>query len=420
MVWPVLAILFSLVFIVPGIAFAEPTISPQVAITQDIQNDPLAQEILEKIEKSKRWIEQIQQRTSENLEKQKELEEKRAIVLNKLQNDLKEWEDLWHSFSFDHMLEKALVDESLKNSDTIFDHPLKFTASKIKAGQNAMHGVVLSGGTPEEARNAYVEAAKITREEMFAFNILFNVHHNFAYYNQQTLFESNGQFIDQISGDKIREYYLDYRTNPAYLQANSLDKNSWNDLGITNPNIECRVGYVLVHQTTVDDYVCTTKSTSEMWERHNMGNLVSGEKNNITNPNDMKKLQHDRIVQKIDSLNSKINTMQNFYHEKVSDTEKKYDLIFANLESKQLAEQKDLIEKYKLTSMTLEKFNLSMNKIELKYFTLRDNIEDEQLRVIKMMNAQQEKSILDFIKNYESDSEMIIIWNSSTPKFMMK
>ena len=88
------------------------------------------------------------------------------------------------------MLERALEDESIRNSDTLYDHPLKFTASKIKAGRDAMHESIQGGGTPQEARNAYVEAAKITREEMFAVNILFNVHHNYAYYNQQILFES--------------------------------------------------------------------------------------------------------------------------------------------------------------------------------------------------------------------------------------
>lgn len=339
-----------------GIVFAESNTTQQVTINPDIQNNPLAQEILEKIEKSKRWIEQIQQRTTENLEKQKDLEEKRAIVLNKLQNDLKEWEDLWYSFSFDHLLEKSLDDESLRNSNTIFDHHLKFTASKIKAGQSAMHDIVLSGGAPEEARNAYVEAVKITREEMFAFNILFNVHHNLAYYNQQILFEPNGQFIDQISGDTLREYYLDYRTNPLYLKANPLDKNSWNDLETTNPNTECRMGYVLIHRINVDDYVCITKSTSEMWERHNMGKVVSDERNTPTNVNDIKKLQYDRIIQKIDNLNSKIDKMQNFYQEKIFDTKKKYDVIFAKLNSEKLDEQKELIEKYQNTSMSSEKF----------------------------------------------------------------
>ena len=418
MVWYCLVVVLVLGLIGIGTVFAQPINSPQVTINQDIQNNPLAQEILKKIEQSKRWIEQIQQRTAENLEKQKELEAKKAIVLKNLKEDLEDWEELWYSYSFDHMLDKVLEDESMRNSGTLYDHPLKFTASKIQAGRSAMHDVILSGSSPEDARTAYVEAAKITRAEMFAFNILFNVHHNYAYYNQQILFESDGQFIDEISGEKLREYYLDYRTNPAYLQANPLDKTSWNDLGKTNPDTECRTGYVLVHRTAVDDYVCTTKSTSEMWIRHNMGKLVSVN-DDKTNTNNVEKLQHDRITQKIDSLNSKVDKMQNFYQEKISYTAKKYDSLFSKLESEKREEEKELTEKFQRTSMSLEKFNLFLEKIALKYSSLRENLEDEESRVIELMNKQKDESFVDFTKNYESDSDMNVVWNSSVPIFEM-
>ena len=88
----------------------------------------------------------------------------------------------------------------------------------------------------------------------------------------------NGQFIDDVSGEKLREYYFrDYRTNPAVSSGKSFDEISWNDLGTANSDTECRLlGYVLVHRTTVNDYVCTTKSTSEMWKT-SMGKPVSGD-----------------------------------------------------------------------------------------------------------------------------------------------
>ena len=90
------------------------------------------------------------------------------------------------------------------------------------------------------------------------------------------------------------------------------------------------------------------------------------------------------------------------------------------MNSEKVDEQKDLAEKYQSTSMSLEKFNLSMDKIESKYSVLREDIEDEQSRVMNLMNDQQEKSILDFTKNYESDSEMTIVWNSSVPEFTIR
>ena len=61
-----------------------------------------------------------------------------------------------------------------------------------------------------------------------------------------------------------------------------------------------------------------------------------------------------------------------------------------------------------------------MDKIESKYSALREEVEDEQFRVLDLMNIQQEKSILDFTKNYESDPEMKLVWNSSIPKFEIK
>ena len=62
-----LAVLFSFTLI--GTSYAQ--VSEQTTISGDLENNPIAQEILQKIEKSKRWIENIQQRNAENLEKQK-------------------------------------------------------------------------------------------------------------------------------------------------------------------------------------------------------------------------------------------------------------------------------------------------------------------------------------------------------------
>ena len=40
-------------------AYAETITSDQMTLSGDLQNNPTAQEILEKIEKSKRWIEKL-------------------------------------------------------------------------------------------------------------------------------------------------------------------------------------------------------------------------------------------------------------------------------------------------------------------------------------------------------------------------
>ena len=93
------------------------------------------------------------------------MEAKKAEVLQYLENDLKKWEELWGYYTFDSMLERALENSLAKDTDSIYDHPLKFTASKITAGRIALQNILEQGGTPEEARDAFANAAKITRAE---------------------------------------------------------------------------------------------------------------------------------------------------------------------------------------------------------------------------------------------------------------
>ena len=61
-------------------------------------DNPLAQDILKKIEQTKKWIADLEERNYEQLEKQRELEEKRQQSLEILNQDLKEWENLDHFF----------------------------------------------------------------------------------------------------------------------------------------------------------------------------------------------------------------------------------------------------------------------------------------------------------------------------------
>ena len=69
-------------------AYAQTT-GDQTTLSGDLQNNPVAQDILKKIEQSKKWIAQIEKRNFENSQRQLELEQKRAEVLQSLQEDLK-------------------------------------------------------------------------------------------------------------------------------------------------------------------------------------------------------------------------------------------------------------------------------------------------------------------------------------------
>ena len=414
-----ISIVFALFFAISPV-FAQESVdmSKQITLSGDLKNNPIAQDILKKIEKSKRWIAQMEQRNFETQERQKELEEKRTEVLQILEKDLKKWEDLWGYYTFDKILERVLENSPANSTSTIYDHPLKFTASKINAGRDALHKVLLEGGGPEEARTAFVNAAKITREEMIYANSLYNILQNNAYYNQQILFSSSGTFEDSISGKELRKYYQDYRTNPGYLQANPFDKLSWTDLGKNTLDTECRQEHVLVYRTNADDYVCTTEQTAEMWVRHNMGNLVNDTFLESKDPVSITQFKQDRIVKKVNNLNSEINIMQKHYEKKLSDTKIKYNSVFTNLKFEQDGEEKKLIAKFNSNDkMSKKTFTVNILDIQEKYVQLEANVLDEKLRILELLENQYQTGVHNFVKNYEFDSEIKIIWNSQNPVF---
>ena len=137
----ILVITITIIFSSPQVHSQTDTFYPetQTMLYEDLENDPLAQDILAKIEKTKEWIAGFKEQES----KQKEIEEKREETLASLQKDLKEWQKLWEEFTFDYKFEQQ---------SGIFWDQYNFTKSKITAGRAALEQVLAEGGGPEEAR----------------------------------------------------------------------------------------------------------------------------------------------------------------------------------------------------------------------------------------------------------------------------
>ena len=398
-------------------AYAQ-TVGDQTTLSGDLQNNPVAQDILKKIEQSKKWIAQIEKRSFENSQRQLELEQKRTEVLQSLQEDLRKWEEIWGYYTFDNMLERALENHPAKDTDSIYDHPLKFTASKIDAGRTALQKVLLDGGSPEQARDAFVKAAKITRAEMLSANALYNVLNNNAYYNQQVLFESDGRFNYELSGEELRKYYQDFRTNPEYLDANPFDSTSWEDLSKTNPSTECRPGHTLVYRIHASDYVCTTEYTAEMWVRHGMGKLV--DENFVEKePVNLKKLDHDRVSKKVENLNSRIQNMQEHYEKKIHDTKLEYKSLFAEITDEQKQAEKLALQKFNNSQIKQKQLSQEITDIRERYFDLEEDISNDQTRIMKILEEQHVQDMDDFVGNYKHDPELKLVWNMGIPAFEM-
>lgn len=378
--------------------------SEQVTLSKNLEEDPLAQDILAKIEKTRKQIANI-----EHMEKQRdELEEKRAEALAILQRDLKAWESLWEKFTFDYAFERKTG---------IFWDQYNFTYSKILAGRAALQEVLSDGGDAEEARSAYVDAAKMKRSEIIEANSLFNVKHGFAYYDQQILFESDGQFHDIVSGDQIRKYYQDFRTSPAYLNSNPNDETSWTDLAVSI-QAECKEGHVLIHRFSADDYVCVTEQTSEMWSQNSMGKpmteyVISDADDQLT----AEKFREDTIREKVKNINSKINAAYSHYGEKVDDLKKKYSFKSVDLRKLERENEKAIIDEYNSTDMLGKEFMERIEEVRERYDSLEEIMLEERDQVLKIMESNHEQYVRELVRNYESISDVEIVWSESETRY---
>ena len=247
--------------------------SKQTTLSGNLANDPVAQDILKKIEQTKKWIADLEKRNYDYLEKQREVEEKRDHALKILYQDLKEWEELWDEYSPRNAFKK-FADKKPDYIQGVFWEQFEFTESKANAGKDAFDQVKSNGGTFSEARQAYLMAAATTHIELIEANSKANVKYNLAIYDQQLLFNPQGQFIETpITGEQLRKYFEDYRTNPEYLKTNPDDSIAWNHMVRATPHDECREGYVLIHRIIAFDSVCVTKSTADMWIRYGMAEI---------------------------------------------------------------------------------------------------------------------------------------------------
>ncbi|WP_297443638.1 hypothetical protein [Nitrosopumilus sp.] len=437
------------------------TVSGQTTLSDDLENNPVAQDILRKIEQTKKWIAELEQRNYENLEKQQELEEKRSQSLARLNQDLADWEKLWEYYSpynsFDRFVDK-IPDSQVQD---VFWDQFEFKEQKVKAGRDAFKQVLADNGSRHAALQAYLAAAETKRIELIETNSQFNVNHKLAYYSQQILFDANGKLVDSpVTGEQLRQYYEDYRTNPEYLQANPDDALSWDDLGKTNPDTECRDGQVVVYRYHADDYVCVSVSTAEMWIRHGMGEITGDVQNSfdtkqitpLTKCNDgydviftidtgkyscvLEQTAQEWIDQGIAEIHSTDNYVQTSIEKKDTDLriseitmqiqnmirdfeddklelKKFYDKVYDDLQSQAKIDEKNATLDYSQRSgMSKEELSIKIAEIREEYEDEKESILDEKISDLKKLEDKFEQSMEDIVSVYEQDPYIEVILNS--------
>ncbi len=454
---------FALFFTLnPIFAQTSEDVGEQITLSKDLENNPLAQEILQKIEQTKKWIAELEQRNYENIEKQNELKEKKQQALNKLNQDLEEWEKLWEYYSPRNSFERFADKIPDSRVQDVFWDQFEFKEQKVNAGRTALKQVIADGGSLRDAIQAYRTASETKRIELIEVNSQFNVNRNLAYYSQQVLFDIEGKFVDSpITGEQLRKYHEDYRTNPEYLDVNPNDAISWDELRKTNADTDCREGQTVIHRFHADDYVCVTISTAEMWIQHGMGEIVgdsqdlfqqeqsvtplttcdegfvvifhkSTEKYSCILENTanewieqdiaefhdseefiMKSIKKKESFLKIEEINQQIQNMENKLYDEKIELKKSYDKKYSDLLEQSRIEEKSITKYYyENTDMTKEELSKKIQDVREEYKDEKENVLKEKVMHIRDLEKEHDEKMVTLVQNYEFDLYVKIISSS--------
>lgn len=387
-----------------GTAFAQTDVltSKQTTLSKNLENDPLAQDILRKIAQSKKESAQIQQKELEKNKAKEVLAQKRSAALAALQKDLIDWENQWEELTFEHKFSKQFG---------MWRDQYNFTNSKILAGKAALKKIHDNGGGPQESRQAYAEAAKTKRAETIIVNALLNIKYGKAVYNQQILFDPDGQFHDVVSGDQLRKYYEDYRLDPVYLKANQNDTASWKEMSKDIHTI-CREGHVLMYRLHADDHICVTEQTAELWVMNKMGTILFDESIQDTDTPTVEKFKQDRLNQKIKNINARIDAAYRAFDAKVDDLNKKYEVLDLESQTQQRDEEQKLVAQFD-NSKSKQGLEQKLNDIRQRYATLKEIMEKEKTQTMQILETNHKTSMENFVKDFETMSDIKMVWNGS-------
>ncbi|MBI5147290.1 MAG: hypothetical protein HZA84_08790 [Thaumarchaeota archaeon] len=444
-------------------------VSKQTTLSRNLANDPVAQDILKKIELTKQWIAELEKANYEKLEIKKELEEKRATALENLNRDLKEWDTLWSKYSSRAAFQKFAFDKPSGVKEVFWD-AFEYKEMKVKAGKDALKKVIADGGTLLEARSAYNKAAETKKIEIIEANAQFNVKHNLAYYKQQILFDAHGKFVNTSETiGKLNQYYTDYKANPAYLAANPDDKFAYESLGKTNPDTECRKGYVVIYRFHANDYACVTESTAEMWIRLGMGEIqgsaltLQGENAESTKANPLTACKEgykvlyvlstkeyscvmgstadewvsqgiatipdagqyilDQIKERdartiAFEINERIKLVNDEMALKEIDLIKHYDTLYKNEEIQSKNTEKLVLLKIQSNStMTKKEQSDQVMTVRNQHKYYIGKILDDKILALDELRKEADVKVLNIAKEYENNPKIKIVWNYDTSSY---
>jgi len=393
----------------------ENKVSEQTTLSGDLANNPVAQDILRKIEQTKQWITDLEKRDYEKTLAQKLLEEKRAIALERLNYDLEQWEILWSNYTSRASFER-FVDDKPSEVKGVFWDQFEFKEMKVNAGRDALKQVIANGGTMREARDAYIKAAETKRIELIEANTQFNIKHNLAYYKEQLLFDRQGEFIlTTESEEKLSEFNSDYRNNPKYLAANPQDEFATKALQSALDS-QCREGYELVHRFQQNDNVCVTEFSAQQWIRYGIGERPGIAE--IINNAGLENHNSITVEGKIEIINQQIREFDENYQIKQNEIIKLYDIKYQNVDIEAKRAEREMVAEYSANKTLTEKeISDKILLIRNQIGSEKDKVLEEKLEALDDLRVEFDKNVLGLVTAFEDRLGIKIIWNSDISSY---
>jgi len=458
-----IACIISISLIQTSYAQTELDSEEQITFSDNLLNDPAAQDILKKIEQTKKMIAELEKKEYEKNQARENLEKMREMSVKSLNQKLSEWERLWEKHSSRNAFD-SFVNKKPEYVQGVFWDQFEFKEKKINEGRIAMNQVLVNGGSMQDARDAYHKAASTKKIELIEMNAQFNVKHNLAYYDQQQLFNSTGQFHPSPASEQnIAQYYTDYRLDPTYLLANPDDEYSAIH-GSQEDDAGCRFGYTLVHRSNQNDYVCIGELTAQIWERYGMGEIVnkielsvdenSRVQNVPTNPGTeciegysvlyniptseyrcvsdstakkwasdgtgevhdllryiLGKDQHKVLLDKIYEINQEILRINEEHNVKIKELESRYE---TNIEGENTtAKQKirEIINEYNSEKTTKTDVTKRISEIRDENDFVKEKLLKEKIDAVNRLESELREKILKATKGYENNPDINVDWN---------
>ena len=436
-----------------------------IALSDDLLNDPIAQDILKKIELTKKMIEELEQKKYERNQAKENLEKMRDVSIEHLNQDLEEWERLWENHSSKNSFEQ-FTNTKPSYVQGIFWDQFEFKEQKVKAGRIAMNQILTSGGTIQDAKNAYVGAASTSKIELIEMNAQFNVNHNLADYEEQQVFNSTGQLhLSSANKAKLATFYADYRLQPSYILANSNDNDISKSISEVDGETQCEDGFVLVSRMTTENSACVDEITAKKWIADGVkgikilgddssDNVLSssvvqinpgtncGDGNQviyIIGSSEYRCIQELTATEMIENGTAEIHTLTSYilkkdkqkitddevyeinqtiqrinaeHDEKKKKLELKYEKILESEKSAAKQKMQDIVKKYQSDkSFTKEDVDQQISKIKSSLESEEKRILEEKQSHLHSLDLELKNMILDAINGNENNPDVHVNWN---------